>query len=205
MNVALTLLRRLRQLTLREAVKSLVPHKFDVYLYEGTPGTLDATPPVSPRLESTTIERYSAQRLSGVPYIDAKLKGTCEAYAVWIDGEVAHRCFCSWEISHPRQFGFDASAPVLFDGWTRPEHRGKRLHPLVRRHVMEDTLRRGVAKRVYSEITPSNIASLKGNQRSGSRCVARLQGIKFAGLIFRRQVLPPHPSDGPDGVSPGAH
>lgn len=189
MSVALKLFRRFRQLSLKELIRTVRPSTFDFCLYEVTPEILRATPAVECRLPNVKVDKYSAGQASGIPYIDARLKGTCECYVARVDGQLAHRCFLSWDVRHPAQFGFDPAAPLVIDAYTPPAFRGNRLHPMMRRHIIEDVFRRGLADRVYSEVSASNIASRKSNERSGSRYVARLQGIKCAGMIFRRKVL----------------
>jgi hypothetical protein len=188
--VLLKLLRRFRQISIGEVIKALQPRRFDVYLYEITSEMLRETPPVECDVPNVKIEKYTAGHLSGDPYIDSRVKGTNACYAAHVDGVIVHRSFLSWDIGHPAQFGFDPTAPLIIDAWTAPAFRGKRLHPMVRRLAIEDALRHGGARRVYSEIVASNTASRRGNERSGARSIARLRGIKFAGIIFRRMVLP---------------
>lgn len=166
----------------------LWPKRIDILLYEGDADTLAAVPRVdgAPDVE---IKRFDAAHLSGLREIDDRAVGSREVYAVIIDGRVAHRVVLAWDITTPARFGFDANAPVV-ESLTWPEFRGKRLQPLVRRYVTQDVIERGLCHKVYGTVALDNVASQRGIARAGIRRVARLKGLRIAGLIFRKEVLP---------------
>src|SRR5271169_452874 len=180
---------RLRCVSLKQALVSLVPRKYDMYLYQGTRETLAATPVPSTSLP-ITIEHYGPGEYTGNPEIDNLLFGTREVYVAKVDGVVAHRCVLMFALRRPQKFGFP-EGPLVAEGFTRPEYRGKGLQAVMRRVLMEDVLNRGLSDYLYGEIKLDNFASMKGNTRGGLRRVVRLQGIKFAGLVLFRRVLPP--------------
>ena len=178
-------------MSFKQAFVSLFPRKYDMYLYQGTRETMAATPVPSTSLPAT-IEHYGPGEYTGNPDIDELLVGTREVYVAKVDGVVAHRCVLTFALRRPQQFGFP-EGPFVTSGFTRPEYRGKGLQAVMRRVVLEDVLKRGLSDYFYGEIMPDNFASMKGNSRGGLRRVARLKGVKFAGFILFRRVLPPFP------------
>ena len=180
---------RLRCLSFKQAFVSLVPRKYDMYLYQGTHETMAATPVPRTSL-AATIEHYGPGEYTGNPDIDDLLVGSREVYVAKVDGVVAHRCVLTFALRRPQQFGFP-EGPFVTAGFTRPEYRGKGLQAIMRRALLEDVMERGLSDYFYGVIMPDNFASMKGNSRGGLRRVARLQGIKFAGFILFRRVLPP--------------
>ncbi len=184
---------RLRCVRFKQALKSLVPRKYDMYLYQGTRQTMEATPVPSTSLP-ITIEHYGPGEYTGNPDIDNLLFGTREVYVARVDGVAAHRCVLLFALRRPQQFGFP-EGPLVAEGFTLPQYRGKGLQAVMRRVLMEDVLKRGLSEYLYGEIKLDNFASMKGNTRGGLRRVARLQGIKFAGLVLFRRVLPPFPEE----------
>ena len=180
---------RVRCLSFKRAIMSLFPRKYDMYLYQGTSETLAATPAPSTSLP-ITIEHYGPGEYTGNPEIDNLLFGTREVYVARVNGVIAHRCVLLFALRRPQQFGFP-EGPLVAEGFTRPEYRGKGLQAVMRHVLMEDVLKRGLSDYLYGEIKLDNFASMKGNTRGGLRRVARLQGIKFAGLVLFRRVLPP--------------
>jgi len=180
---------RLRCLSFKQVFVSLFPRKYDMYLYQGTRETLAATPAPSTSLPAT-IEHYRPGEYTGNPEIDDLLVGTREVYVARVAGVVAHRCVLTFALRRPQQFGFP-EGPFVTAGFTRPEYRGKGLQAVMRRTLLEDVLKRGLSDFFYGEIMPDNFASMKGNTRGGLRRVARLRGVKFAGFILFRRVLPP--------------
>jgi ribosomal protein S18 acetylase RimI-like enzyme len=86
--------------------------------------------------------------------------------------------------------GFDPGAAVIHEVFTPPDFRGRKLQAFMMRHIVEDLDARGVAGRVYAEVRPDNIPSLKGFARAGFDRIARVRGIKLAGIVFRGRVLP---------------
>ncbi len=182
-------LRRMRWLTLPEALRALIPTKYDTLLYQGDRESLAAVPSVTPSLP-LVVGHYDKSHKSGIPDVDCRLKGPVEGYAVLVDGALAHRCFSTWACPRLRQFGYDEGAPLLTDGYTEPAFRGEHLQAFMRRYIVEDILNRGLATKVFNEIRPDNSICQRDNQRAGLRPVARLQGIKVFGLVFRRRATP---------------
>ena len=180
---------RLRCVSFQRALVSLFPRKYDMYLYQGTRETLAATPVPSTSL-SATIEHYGPGEYTGNPEIDGLLVGTREVYVAKVDGVVAHRCVLTFSLHRPQQFGFP-EGPLSTLAFTRPEYRCQGLQSVTKRVVLEDVLKRGPFDHFYCEVMPDNFASMKGITKGGLRRVARLQGIRFAGFILFRRVLPP--------------
>jgi len=160
-----------------------------MYLYQGTRETLAATPAPSTSLPAT-VEHYGPGHYTGIPEIDDFLVGTREVYVAKVDGVVAHRCVLTFSLRRPQQFGFP-EGPLSTAAFTRPEYRRKGLQSLMKRVLLEDVLKRGLFDYFYCEVSPDNLASMKGIAKGGLQRVARLQGIKFAGFILFRRVLPP--------------
>ena len=176
-------------LSWKDRLLALVPRKYDMYLYQGTRETLAATPALSTPLP-ITIEHYRRGDHTGDPLVDRFLIGSREVYVAKVNGVVAHRGVVTFSFRRAQRFGFPPGA-CLMEAFTLPEYRGLGLHPIVRRFVLEDLFSRGRCDYVYAEIRPGNIPSMKGIEKGGLRRVARLQGIKFAGFVLRRRVLPP--------------
>ena len=78
---------------------------------------------------------------------------------------------------------------MITSGYTEPEFRGNRLQALTLRYLMEHVVSSDPEARVYGEIHTDNIASIKGNARAGLCPVLRIQGIKFAGLVWFRRIV----------------
>ncbi len=184
---------RLRCLSFTQALASFFPKTYDMFLYQGTRETLAATTAPSTPLPAT-IEHYGPGDHTGNPEIDDLLVGTREVYVAKVDGVVAHRCVLTFALRRPQQFGFP-EGPLVTAGFTRPEYRSKGLQAVMRHLMLEDVLKRGLSDYFYSEMMPDNFASMKGNTKGGLRRVARLHGIKFAGFILFRRVLPPFPDE----------
>jgi hypothetical protein len=179
---------RVHTLSLGQLLRSLIPRRYDVFLFQGTRESLASTPaPVTPL--SVTIERYGPGGRTGRPEIDAFLVGTREVYVAKVDGVIAHRCALSFSFAkRAERFGFPPG-PFVIEGLTFPPYRAKGLQSVMRRYLVEEALRRGW-KCLYSEVEPENAASMKGNARGGLRTVGRLQAVKFAGMSLRRRVAP---------------
>jgi GNAT superfamily N-acetyltransferase len=181
--------RRVRHLTWRQLLAAIVPRQFDFFVIQGNARTLAAAPPVT-TFDSLTIERYNAEHKAGIPVIDAYLYGRREAFVARVNGVIAHRVVLSFDYMRLAQFGCDPESALVAEGYTEPEFRGKGLQAFMRRYVLEDTLKRGLAPSLCGEIRTDNIASIKGNARGGLPVIARVQGIKFAGMLVRRRITP---------------
>jgi len=180
---------KLRTHPLRDLAAALMPQRIDMFIYEGNAETLAAVPRIE-GAPDVPVERFDAKHLSGIPEIDEKAVGSREVYVVRIDGRLAHIVVLAWDILLPSLFGFDPQAPVMDRGFTWPEFRGRRLQPMVRRHVTEDVLRRRLYHKVYGTIMTDNLASQRGNARAGMRRLAHLQAYRVGGLMFFKKVLP---------------
>jgi GNAT superfamily N-acetyltransferase len=181
--------RRLRDLTWRQFARALVPRKFDFFLAQGDRETLAATPPAK-TLDPVVVERYDAGHKSGVRIVDENLYGRREAFVVRLNGAIAHRSVLAFDYMRLAQFVDDPHPALAGEAYTEPAFRGRGLQACVFRHMLEYTLSRGLASKLCAEISIGNIASIKGSARAGLPVVARIQGIKFAGLIFRLRITP---------------
>ena len=173
----------------KDRLLALMPRKYDMYLYQGTRETLAATPPISTRIP-ITVEHYGPGERAEDPWVDTFLIGSREAYVGRVNGVMAHRGVVTFAFRRAQQFRFPPGACVI-EGFTLREYRGLGLQPVVRRLMLEDILNRGGTDYIYAEILPDNVVSMKGIERAGWRRVARLKGIKFAGFMLHRRVLPP--------------
>lgn len=181
-------LEKLRSHSFGELVRAALPNKIDMLLYVGDRESLERVPGVA-GAPDVPVERYDAAHGSGVPEIDARISGSRQVYVVHLEGRVAHVAALAWDILLPSEFGFDPATPIITDGYTWPEFRGRRLQPLVRHYIVKDVLSRGLAKQVYVTMAPDNIASQHGNERGGMRLLGRLRGYRIAGVAFGRRVL----------------
>lgn len=181
---------KLQTVTFREFIGALLPRRIDVLLYVGDRQTLEAPLDIPKATKGLVVERYDVRRPSGYQEVDRGLKGSRECYVVRINGMLAHYCYLAYDVLLPVQYGFDAGVPVMADSFTMPEFRGRRLQPLVLRHIVGEVLERGLGDKVYLTIEPDNIASIKGNERAGLRCLARLQGVRIGGVVFGKKVIP---------------
>jgi hypothetical protein len=178
---------RLRRLTWSEALRAAIPRKYDFFLFEANRESLAAVPaPTTPL--PVVIKHYDSEHRSGVREMDCRLRGRIEGYGAFVNGVLAHRVYCFWDCPRLRQFGLDPKAPLIGDSYTAPAFRNKHLQAVMRRYVVEDLLSREGVVRVYGKIRPDNLISQRGNRRAGSRPIARLQGIKALGMVFRRRM-----------------
>ena len=112
-----------------------------------------------------------------------------DCYLVAMEGETAHRSWLHRSVRLPRRFGFDGSVPVIGDCHTVERFRGRSIYPQVLRYIARDVARRD-AKPVYVLVSPANLASIRGIEKAGFRRLARLQGIRVAGLLLGKRVEP---------------
>ena len=182
-------LRKLPQLTWRQAFGAVVPSKFDFFLVQGDRDSLAATPPVKVPAP-VVIARYDADHKSGIPVIDEKLLGRTQGYVATVNGVLAHRVLLDFDHMRLQQFVHDPSAAMVIEAYTPPEFRRRGLQAFVQRHMLEDALTRGLATKVCAEIRFDNLPSLKGTSRGGLLAVARIQGVKILGRVYRRRITP---------------
>jgi GNAT superfamily N-acetyltransferase len=178
--------RRIRRLTLREALRALAPRRYDVFLLRGDQITLAAAAPVRAP-ESLVIRCYDASRLSGIPVVDERLQGRNQGYVATLDGEVAHRALLAFDYPRLRQIGNPAAALVI-EVYTEPKFRGRGIQSFVQRHMLADALARGLATEVCAEVVVKNLPSLKGITHGGLSEISRVRGVKVGGIICRPRI-----------------
>jgi len=78
-------LRRMRRLTLGEALRASIPTKYDTLLYPGDRQSLAAVPAVTSSLP-LVVGHYDKDHKSGIPDVDRHLRGRVEGCAALVDG-----------------------------------------------------------------------------------------------------------------------
>jgi RimJ/RimL family protein N-acetyltransferase len=134
-----------------------------------------------------TITKYTRSSPSGSPSIDRKL------YSHWcfvakIEDKTVHRAFVSFGTPLPGQFGFDRRAPVIGECYTTPHYRGHGLQAVVMHQIVADVLQNTNRNRVYTLVSPDNVASLRGVTKAGFTPVARMTALRCLGFLFSRRI-----------------
>jgi hypothetical protein len=168
---------------LKKLLEKLLPARLDESLYAMS--AAEALRLENPDLE---IRHHTIHNPTGIPSLDRRLSRSKECYLVTIDGQMAHLSWLHWSVRLPRQCGFDGTVPVIGDCHTFERFRGKAIYPRVLRYIARDVAARAAATSVYVLVSPSNLSSVRGIEKAGFRRLARLRGIRFAGLLLGRQV-----------------
>lgn len=164
---------------LRRVWRRLRWRPIDEILFECLPSTLPEPPQVEVPL---VISTHTAKAPTGIADIDRRI-GNRWCYVGWLNGEVAHTNFASFDCHLTGQFGYEAGIPVLCDGFTKKQYRGQRMQSAVLHKMITDLLEAGHS-RVYTLVAPDNTASLRGVARAGFVPVARLRGARLFGILF---------------------
>lgn len=144
------------------------------------------------RIDELLYEMPVAEALAcGDPGFEVRREaaGARVCYSVAMEGETAHRSWLHRSARLPSRFGFDGGAPVIGDCHTAERFRGRSIYPRVLRYIARDVARRE-GKPVYVLVSPANLASVRGIEKAGFRRLARLRGIRVAGLLLGRRVEP---------------
>lgn len=181
----LQVLRRLRSMGPSQAIRAFRPTVIDSLLYALDTSCVRRTRLTDCKLQ---IKRYDVHTRSGFMEIDRRITRWRECYVAQVDGRTAHRSCLSFDTLLPVQFGFEREVPVIGDGVTMSEFRGRHIFPEVLRQIALDVTARNVAKRLYVLVSPQNGPSIRGIERAGFVRLSHLQGLRFAGILIRNMT-----------------
>jgi RimJ/RimL family protein N-acetyltransferase len=69
---------------------------------------------------------------------------------------------------------------------THPEFRGKNIYPVVLQHILRDAAAKN-KKRCFIATIPTNLASIRGIEKSGFSFVGKMRMFKLFGKFFNNQ------------------
>ena len=90
----------------------------------------------------------------------------------------------SYEVGAGSHLPLETSAPVIYDCWTPPPHRGQGIYPRLLRHLVEQVLSEAPAIYIYA--LTSNRSSCRGIEKAGFDPWHRLGRLRLLGYLQRR-------------------
>ena len=180
---------KFRSMDMAKLLSALRPKQIDELLYEAECSIATATGAHSEiSVRELDIERFDYRARSGNDAIDRLLQpGRC-CYVAKRNGQLAHWSWTFDDVALPGQFGFNTQLPVIGNCFTTESFRGLHIYSRVLAHIRSDIRSQHLAAKVYVLVSPDNIASIKGIERAGFRCLARLSGLRVLGFIINRSV-----------------
>ena len=182
---------------LSRILSALRPCRIDQVLYVAT-HTIEPTQ--LPADANVELRRFDVARLSGKSSIDNRIGPQRECYTAWVDGVLAHESWLRRDVLLPRRFGFSPTTPVIGDSQTLEPYRGRGLYRRVLQHIVQ-TMFQVIDKQprsssypsheVYILVSPANVPSIRGIEAAGFQRLARLQGWRIGGLIWRKRCTMP--------------
>jgi hypothetical protein len=180
------LLRRIQSSDFRELVNAVAPMTINDLLYIG-----EESAELSPhRLPFPLSVKYCSKHcVSGVGSIDARLTPHRSAYVFFRGGEMVHESWVHLDAFTPSQYGFDSRLPVIGQCFTKRAYRGNGIFPAALSYILKDLKNRHITDRVYTLVSPTNNASIRGIEKAGFRRLAHLKGTRLLGLCIANKSV----------------
>ena len=110
------------------------------------------------------------------------IRGDEIVHAAWVGRRNAIEV--PYEVGAGSQIPLDAAAPVIYDCWTPPPHRGQGIYPRLLCHLVDQVLVEAPA--VYTYALTSNRSLCRDIEKAGFKPWRRLGRLRFLGFFQRR-------------------
>ncbi len=143
--------------------------EIDVFIYRITENDLTAFPDIGYTIQTETISKN-------------KIK-----YFIVDKGISIHNCFLFNKIYLLRLI--KKKGPVLGDGYTRPEYRGKSILPFVICYIVNEIVFDKNTKEVFIIINKSNLSSIAGVEKTGFKRYASINAKRWLWFYFDKNIV----------------
>ena len=149
--------------------KKLQIIEIDVFIYRITENDLTVFPDIGYTIQTETISKN-------------KIK-----YFIVEKGISIHNCFL---FSNIYLLGLiNKKGPVLGDGFTRPEYRGKSILPFVISYIVNKMVFDENMKEVFIIINTSNLSSIAGVEKTGFKRYASITASRWLWFYFDKNIV----------------
>lgn len=168
---------------IRKLIRKLRWKRIDLLLYENN---FTHIPNVAPRMGNVVVQRARKPQKTGIAKLDRKLNDSNYCYYVSNGKDLLHQNWIFYKSRLLRQFGF-LELPLLGDGFTVEELRGKGIQPFVITAMLRDLLEEGY-KGAFTLVSPGNASSIRGVEKAGFVLRAHIKSQRFLGICFRKTI-----------------
>lgn len=122
------------------------------------------------------------ERLKRGDQLFAAIRGDQIVHTAWVGRR--DTVDVSYEVGAGSHVPLEVPAPVIYDCWTPPPHRGQGIYPRVLRHLAEQRLAEAPAVYIYA--LTSNRSSCRGIEKAGFAPWRRLGRLRLLGFFQHR-------------------